>query len=55
MTTPYGEVRVKISEGPFGPAQIKPEYDDCAARARAAGVPLREVIRAALLAAPGGG
>jgi hypothetical protein len=50
--TPYGEVRVKISGGPFGPPQIKPEYEDCSARAKAAGVPLREVLRAALVAAP---
>lgn len=51
VTTPYGSVRVKISEGPFGPPQIKPEYEDCAALARAAGVPLREVIRAAIASA----
>ncbi len=52
VSTPYGEVRVKISGGPFGPPQIKPEYEDCSARAKAAGVPLREVLRAALVAAP---
>jgi len=51
VDTPFGMVRVKISEGPYGPAQIKPEYEDCAERARERGVPLREVIRAALLAA----
>jgi hypothetical protein len=47
VDTPYGRVRVKISEGPFGPAQIKPEFDDCAAAARTHGVPVREVVAAA--------
>ncbi|NUP06668.1 MAG: nickel pincer cofactor biosynthesis protein LarC [Polyangiaceae bacterium] len=51
VATTFGDVRVKISGGPFGPPQIKPEYDDCAALARKANVPLREVIRAALVAA----
>lgn len=51
VTTPFGDVRVKISEGPFGPPQVKPEYEDCAARAREHQVPLREVIREAIVAA----
>ncbi len=50
VTTPYGEVRCKVSEGPFGPPQIKPEFEDCRELARAAGVPLREVSLAALRA-----
>jgi uncharacterized protein (TIGR00299 family) protein len=50
VDTPFGRIRVKISEGPFGPPQIKPEFDDCAAAARTHGVTLREVIQAALLA-----
>lgn len=56
VETAFGRVRVKVSEGPFGPPQIKPEFDDCAAAARTHGVTLREVIQAALLAlenAPG--
>jgi uncharacterized protein (TIGR00299 family) protein len=53
VATAFGQVRVKISEGPFGPAQIKPELDDCAAAARAHGVPLREVVSAALAAVKG--
>lgn len=48
VTTVFGPIRVKISEGALGPAQVKPEFDDCAAAARAHGVPLREVIAAAL-------
>ncbi|MFO0762826.1 MAG: nickel insertion protein [Byssovorax sp.] len=51
VETPYGSIRVKISEGPFGPPQVKPETDDCAAAARTHGVPLREVLAAALAAA----
>jgi uncharacterized protein (DUF111 family) len=50
VETAFGGIRVKISEGPFGPPQIKPELDDCAAAARAHGVPLRAVIAAALAA-----
>jgi hypothetical protein len=49
--TPYGKIPVKVAEGPFGPPQVKPEHDACAAAAKAHGVPLREVMRAALVAA----
>jgi uncharacterized protein (TIGR00299 family) protein len=48
VETPYGPIPLKIAEGPFGPPQIKPELDACIAAARAHGVPLREVLRAAL-------
>ncbi|EYF01699.1 nickel pincer cofactor biosynthesis protein LarC [Chondromyces apiculatus] len=51
VETIYGAIRVKISEGPFGPPQVKPEFDDCASAARAHGVPVREVVAAALAAA----
>jgi pyridinium-3,5-bisthiocarboxylic acid mononucleotide nickel chelatase len=51
VSTAYGPIRVKISEGPFGPPQVKPEFDDCAAAARVHGVPLREIVQAALSAA----
>ena len=56
VETAFGRVRVKVSEGPFGPPQVKPEFDDCAAAARTHGVTLREVIQAAIQAlenAPG--
>src|SRR6185369_452133 len=53
VSTAFGPIRVKISEGPFGPPQIKPEFDECAAAARIHGVPVREVISAALAALPG--
>ena len=52
VKTPYGVIPVKIAEGPFGPAQVKPELDACVAAAAAHHVPLREVIRAALAAIP---
>jgi uncharacterized protein (TIGR00299 family) protein len=48
VETAYGRIPVKIAEGPFGPPQVKPEVDACAAAAKAHGVPLREVVRAAL-------
>ena len=51
VETPYGKLPVKIAEGPYGPPQIKPEYDACAAAARVHGVPVRVVIAAALSAA----
>ncbi|MBK8256060.1 MAG: nickel pincer cofactor biosynthesis protein LarC [Polyangiaceae bacterium] len=50
IQTAFGPIRVKISEGPFGPPQVKPELDDCAAAARQHGVPVREVVAAALAA-----
>jgi uncharacterized protein (TIGR00299 family) protein len=46
--TPYGVIPVKIAEGPFGPAQAKPEFEACAEAARVHGVPVREVLRAVM-------
>lgn len=51
VDTPFGPIPVKVSEGPFGPPQIKPEFDACVRAADAAGVPVREVLAAALRAA----
>jgi uncharacterized protein (DUF111 family) len=42
---------VKVSEGPYGPPVIKPEFDACERAAEKAGVTVREVIAAALQAA----
>jgi len=50
VETAFGKIPVKIAEGPFGPPQIKPEWDACASAARAHGVPVRVVIAAALAA-----
>jgi uncharacterized protein (TIGR00299 family) protein len=51
VETPFGPIAVKVSEGPYGPPQMKPEFDQCAAAAQAHGVPVREVLAAALVAA----
>ncbi len=53
VSTRFGELPVKVAEGPFGPPQRKPELDACLAAAKAHGVPVREVIAAALAAAVG--
>jgi uncharacterized protein (DUF111 family) len=51
VETPFGPIDVKFSEGPGGPTQVKPEFAQCAAAARAAGVPARQVVQAALTVA----
>jgi uncharacterized protein (TIGR00299 family) protein len=51
VETPYGLIPVKVASGPFGPPQVKPEFDACLAAARTHGVPVREVVRAATVAA----
>lgn len=43
VTTPYGEVRMKVSEE----GSASPEYDDCQKLARERRVPLKDVIAAA--------
>jgi uncharacterized protein (TIGR00299 family) protein len=50
VPTRFGSIPVKVSEGPYGPPQVKPEFDACARAAAAAGVPVREVISEALAA-----
>ncbi len=51
VSTRYGVARVKVSEGEYGPAQVKPEFADCQRLAEAHGVPVREVAAAILVAA----
>lgn len=51
VETPFGKLPVKISRGPFGPPQIKPEFDACARAATEHQVPVRIVLAAALDAA----
>jgi len=48
VETRYGRIPVKVSEGPYGPPQVKPEFDACARAAASAGVPVRVVIAEAL-------
>jgi pyridinium-3,5-bisthiocarboxylic acid mononucleotide nickel chelatase len=50
VITEFGIIPLKISEGPYGPPRVKPEFDDCVDAARAAGVSVGEVIAAALAA-----
>jgi uncharacterized protein (DUF111 family) len=51
VTTRFGVIPVKVSEGGYGPPQVKPEFDACARAAEAFGVPVREVLGEALRAA----
>jgi uncharacterized protein (DUF111 family) len=50
VITEYGIIPLKISEGPYGPPRVKPEFDACVDASRAAGVSVAEVIAAALAA-----
>lgn len=47
VTTPFGDVRVKVVLLPTGEERGAPEYEDCARLAREAHVPLLDVYRAA--------
>ena len=51
VATPYGEIAVKLKKLNGKVVQAAPEYEDCAAAAERAGVPLPEVYRAAEFAA----
>ena len=48
VSTRFGRIPLKVSSGPFGPPQVKPEFDACARAAREHGVTAREVIAAAI-------
>lgn len=47
VATPYGPVRVKVGTFAGEVVNAAPEFDDCVARARAAGVPVKAVLAAA--------
>jgi pyridinium-3,5-bisthiocarboxylic acid mononucleotide nickel chelatase len=47
VDTPFGPIRVKVVRDAAGRPTPSAEYDDCKEAARRAGVPLREVVRAA--------
>ncbi len=51
VATPWGSVRVKRGLDGGCVTNLAPEYDDCLALAKRAGVPLKEVMQAALAAA----
>ena len=50
VATAYGEVRVKVARRGATTVGAHPEYDDCLARAREHGVPVKEVLAAAAAA-----
>jgi uncharacterized protein (TIGR00299 family) protein len=50
VATAYGEVRVKVARRGTTTVGAHPEYDDCLARAREHGVPVKEVLAAAAAA-----
>ena len=50
VETPYGSVGVKIARSGGVERGAHPEYDDCARRARERGVPVKEVMAAAIAA-----
>lgn len=50
VETAYGPVQVKVARLEGRETGVHPEYEDCLARARAAGVPVKEVLAAALTA-----
>ncbi len=47
VDTRYGDIRVKLSQGPDGILTVSPEYDECVKAARARGVPLKKVCEEA--------
>ena len=51
VSTPYGELTIKVARRAKGPPLVTPEYEDCRRRAEIHGVPLRVVYEAALEAA----
>ena len=51
VTTPWGEVAVKVATLPDGSERAAPEYEDCARLAREHNVPLQRVMQAAQSAA----
>lgn len=48
VTTRFGVIPLKVSEGPYGAPQAKPEFSACERAAESAGVPVREVLAEAL-------
>ncbi len=51
VETRFGTIPVKVSEGPYGPPQVKPEFSRCQEIADERGVPVREILAEALAAA----
>jgi pyridinium-3,5-bisthiocarboxylic acid mononucleotide nickel chelatase len=53
VQTPFGEITVKLGILDGNTIQVAPEYESCKKAAETANVPIKDVYRAALLAAPG--
>ena len=51
VDTEYGTLTVKVSGGGSEPLKLKPEFDVCARVARERGVPVAQVLEAAVAAA----
>jgi uncharacterized protein (TIGR00299 family) protein len=49
--TPYGPIPVKVSTGPWGSPQVKPEFDVCVEVAAELGVPVRDIVQMATVLA----
>jgi len=52
VDTPYGRIRLKVGRHGDKVVSVSPEYEDCRAAAERTGVPLREIMTAALRAMP---
>jgi uncharacterized protein (DUF111 family) len=50
VVTSYGEVGVKVARRGAEVLNVAPEFEDCAGAAAATGVPLKDVLAAALRA-----
>ena len=50
VSTPYGEVRIKVSSGDGGMKTVSPEFEDCKTVSEKAGMPLKDIMSAAVVA-----
>jgi uncharacterized protein (TIGR00299 family) protein len=51
VATPFGRIPVKVADGDGLPPNLAPEFEACRAAASSHGVPVKEVVAAALVAA----
>jgi uncharacterized protein (DUF111 family) len=51
VDTPHGPIRVKVARWNGRVVNRKPEHDDCVAAARRLGLPLKDIVAAAMAAA----
>jgi uncharacterized protein (TIGR00299 family) protein len=48
VTTPYGQVNLKVSQTPSGKIKFSPEYEDCRKLAAEKNIPLQDIYQAAI-------